>query len=194
MPDTPSTMFDHTVSRSLPIGVMKPIPVTATRRPLELFAMTQGYGRQGLLNMALGVKTSSIVRTRSPDWWLKELAKIQGKLQAEATCRGVEVATEEVAQLVKTVEHRVAVQVECCGGILHRPGPQVCLQSLPQLFAIAGLAVEQCTEAVDDEAFGKTRVLRQDELRYDLVMPVHDSFGPQLAPDLDRLLGLEVRS
>src|SRR5258708_20789696 len=35
-PDTPSTMFDHTVSRSLPMGVMKPIPVTATRRPLDL--------------------------------------------------------------------------------------------------------------------------------------------------------------
>src|SRR6266436_4825554 len=36
MPDEPSTMFDHTVSRSLPMGVMKPMPVTATRRPLDL--------------------------------------------------------------------------------------------------------------------------------------------------------------
>ncbi len=29
-------MFDQTVSTSLPMGVMKPIPVTATRRPLDL--------------------------------------------------------------------------------------------------------------------------------------------------------------
>src|SRR3989475_12644041 len=36
MPETPSTRFDHTASTSLPIGVMKPMPVTATRRPLEL--------------------------------------------------------------------------------------------------------------------------------------------------------------
>src|SRR5487761_129711 len=36
MPETPSTRFDHTVSRSFPIGVTKPIPVTTTRRPLEL--------------------------------------------------------------------------------------------------------------------------------------------------------------
>src|SRR6267143_6074364 len=35
-PETPSTMFDQTVSTSLPMGVMKPMPVTATRRPLEL--------------------------------------------------------------------------------------------------------------------------------------------------------------
>ena len=32
-PETPSTMFDQTVSMSLPIGVMKPMPVTATRVP-----------------------------------------------------------------------------------------------------------------------------------------------------------------
>src|SRR2546427_10762918 len=36
MPETPSTRFDHTASTSLPIGVMKPMPVPATRRPLEL--------------------------------------------------------------------------------------------------------------------------------------------------------------
>src|SRR5579859_1652078 len=34
-PETPSTRFDQTVSTSLPIGVTKPMPVTATRRPLE---------------------------------------------------------------------------------------------------------------------------------------------------------------
>ena len=54
MPETPSTMFDQTVSRSLPIGVMKPMPVTATRRPFELDAMTQGYGRQGLFHTGAG--------------------------------------------------------------------------------------------------------------------------------------------
>src|SRR5215472_3463731 len=33
-PETPSTRLDQTVSRSFPIGVTKPRPVTATRRPL----------------------------------------------------------------------------------------------------------------------------------------------------------------
>src|SRR5215467_3615216 len=33
-PETPSTRLDQTVSRSFPIGVTKPSPVTATRRPL----------------------------------------------------------------------------------------------------------------------------------------------------------------
>src|SRR5215472_12265879 len=32
-PETPSTRLDQTVSRSFPIGVTKPSPVTATRRP-----------------------------------------------------------------------------------------------------------------------------------------------------------------
>src|SRR2546426_3591092 len=67
MPETPSTMFDQTVSRSLPIGVMKPMPVTATRRPFELDAMTQGYGRQGLFTLAPDVKTGHQVWTPSPE-------------------------------------------------------------------------------------------------------------------------------
>src|SRR5437879_9648408 len=46
-PETPSIMFDHTVSRSLPIGVMKPMPVTATRRPLELDVMDPSIGTAG---------------------------------------------------------------------------------------------------------------------------------------------------
>ena len=49
MPETPSTMFDQTVSTSLPIGVTNPMPVTATRRPFELEVMKQAYGRQGQL-------------------------------------------------------------------------------------------------------------------------------------------------
>ena len=47
MPETPSIMFDQTVSTSLPIGVINPMPVTATRRPFELDVMAQAYGRQG---------------------------------------------------------------------------------------------------------------------------------------------------
>src|SRR4029077_8718037 len=101
MPETPSIMFDQTVSRSLPIGVMKPMPVTATRRPLELFAMAQGYGRQGLSTLARDVKTGRLVRTRCPNQDLDELSEIQRQLQAQATRGAVEVAAEELAQLVQ---------------------------------------------------------------------------------------------
>src|ERR1700686_940213 len=54
MPDTPSTMFDHTVSRSLPIGVTKPMPVTTTRRPLEpleLFVTTRSLPTPGRIQI-----------------------------------------------------------------------------------------------------------------------------------------------
>ncbi len=35
-PETPSTRLDQTVSWSFPMGVTKPMPVTATRVPLVL--------------------------------------------------------------------------------------------------------------------------------------------------------------
>src|ERR1700674_2548622 len=194
MPETPSTMFDHTVSMSLPIGVMKPIPVTATRRPLELVAMTQGYGRQGLSTLAHSVKTGPVVWTRRPNWPLEELAEIQSQLQSETGRRGVEVASKEIAQLVQAIEHCVPVQLQRRGGILHRATREVRLQRIEQLVAIASLGIQQGTEAVMDEAFGQPRVLRQDQLRNQLVMPVDDGVGAQLAPDFDRLLGFEIRA
>src|SRR5712691_2837058 len=74
MPDTPSTMFDQTVSWSFPIGVMKPMPVTATRRPLEFELIraqrtdSAAYGhRQGVLKGGLnfGPHVQTCTQTRT---------------------------------------------------------------------------------------------------------------------------------
>src|ERR1700681_257986 len=67
MPETPSIMFDQTVSTSLPIGVMKPMPVTATRRPFELDVMGQAYGRQGQSTSAHMGKTGYPPWTSCPE-------------------------------------------------------------------------------------------------------------------------------
>src|ERR1700686_2206968 len=66
MPETPSIMFDQTVSTSLPIGVMKPMPVTATRRPFELDVIGQAYGRQGQTASAHVGKTAGLPWTSCP--------------------------------------------------------------------------------------------------------------------------------
>src|SRR5262249_56302063 len=65
-PETPSIMFDQTVSMSFPIGVMKPTPVTATRRPLWLEVMSQGYGQDGQPAAAPSGKTRRILCTACP--------------------------------------------------------------------------------------------------------------------------------
>src|SRR5487761_1761560 len=72
MPDTPSTMFDQTVSTSFPIGVMKPIPVTTTRRPLELFVTSPSLRTPGPIhtgdwgeNRAYCLDTVSNLKPRS---------------------------------------------------------------------------------------------------------------------------------
>src|SRR5258708_13369676 len=88
MPETRSTMFDHTVSTSFPIGVMKPMPVTATRRPLELDVMRPAYGRKGQLALAFGGKTGPQVWTSSPNLYQnplsEQLSDLQRELQAQA--------------------------------------------------------------------------------------------------------------
>src|SRR6185312_16491513 len=83
-PETPSTKFDQTVSTSLPIGVMKPIPVTATRRPceLELAAMNPAYGRTGLTASSPGEKTRAQLWTPSPKILrLSQLPEVESELQ-----------------------------------------------------------------------------------------------------------------
>src|ERR1700730_10983301 len=67
IPETPSIMFDQTVSTSFPIGVMKPMPVTATRRPLELDVMSPAYGRRGQSTLAFGGKTGPQAWTSCPN-------------------------------------------------------------------------------------------------------------------------------
>src|SRR5260370_29873355 len=113
-PETPSIMFDQTVSRSVPIGVMKPMPVTATRRPLELDVMRPAYGRRGQSTLAFGGKTSLSAWTSCPNLHqvpqLEQLSYLQGELQPEARRRDFQASTEKLTQLVETVQHGVPVR------------------------------------------------------------------------------------
>src|SRR5437763_2521390 len=54
-PETPSTRLDQTVSVSWPMGVTKPIPVTATRTPL-LVLIVQELKRRGLRSHLRGAR------------------------------------------------------------------------------------------------------------------------------------------
>src|SRR5258708_17053443 len=121
MPETPSIRFDHTVSTSFPIGVMKPMPVTATRPSLELDVMRTASGRRGQSTLAFGGKTSLSAWTSCPTLHqipqLEQLSYLQGELQPEARRRDFQVSTEKLTQLVETVQHGVAVQAE------RGPGP-----------------------------------------------------------------------
>src|ERR1700682_1633217 len=105
-PETPSIMFDHTVSTSLPIGVMKPMPVTATRRPLELEVMTQAYGRQGQCPSACSGKTGGKSWTWCPRPLLEQLPELQGQLQPQAGGRGPVGGPQELAAVVGAVNGR----------------------------------------------------------------------------------------
>src|SRR5260370_2067483 len=113
IPETPSIMFDETVSTSFPIGVMTRVPVTAPRRPLELDVMWPAYGRRGQSTLAFGGKTSLSAWTSCPNLHqvpqLEQLSYLQGELQPEARRRDFQVSTEKLTQLVETVQHVVAV-------------------------------------------------------------------------------------
>src|SRR2546428_2463531 len=112
MPETPSTRFDHTASTSLPIGVMKPMPVTATRRPLEL----------DLAGTSMRIRTwrpTHIVTVwenerRGLDFVSNpgsdQLPQIQSQLEAEANGGGLESASQGVAQPFQPGEDRAAVE------------------------------------------------------------------------------------
>src|SRR5258708_5087717 len=112
IPETPSIRFDQTVSTSFPIGVMKPMPVTATRRPLELDVMRAAYGRRGQSTLAFGGKTGLSAWTSCPNLHripqLEQLSDLQRELQPEARRRDFEVPAEKLAQLVETVQDGVA--------------------------------------------------------------------------------------
>src|SRR5258708_14423958 len=108
-PETPSIMFDHTVSTSLPIGVMKPMPVAATRRPLELEVMRTAYGPQGQCPSAWCGKKAHLSWTPCPSSLSEQLAELQGELQPQAGRRDLEVSPQDLAQLAEAVQDGVAV-------------------------------------------------------------------------------------
>src|SRR5260370_26290224 len=116
IPETPSIKFDQTVSTSFPIGVMKPMPVTATRRPLELDVMRPAYGRRGQSTLAFGGQTGPSAWTSCPNLHqipqLQKLSYLQGELQTEARRRDFQVSTEKLPQFVETVQDGVAVQAQ----------------------------------------------------------------------------------
>src|SRR5258708_16300617 len=177
---------------------MKPMPVTPTRRPLELDVMRPAYGRRGQSTLAFGGKTSLSAWTSCPTLHqipqLEQLSYLQGELQPEARRRDFQVSTEKLTQLVETVQHGVAVQAERGSGLLHRSSHQVGLESLEQLGAIAHLGVDQAPEVVRHEPLGQARVLGQHEVGDELVVAVHHPVRTQLSSRLDRLLRFEIRA
>src|SRR5438552_18956951 len=95
-PETPSTMFDHTVSMSFPIGVIKPMPVTATRRPLDFGScvINPAYGRRVESAPARSGKNCMILWTHCPKAISEELAEIERELQPKPGRGHVEVAPQ----------------------------------------------------------------------------------------------------
>src|SRR6266851_10410641 len=193
-PETPSIMFDHTVSTSLPIGVMKPMPVTATRRPLELEVMPTAYGPRGQCPSAWCGKTPLLSWTPCPSSLSEQLAELQGELQPQAGRRDLEVSPQDLAQLAKAVQDGVAVQLQRRGGVLDRPEDEIGLERFEELLAVAQLGFREPAQAVGDEALGEARVLGKHEVGDELVVTVRDPVRAQLAAGLERLLGLEVRT
>src|SRR6202165_3564030 len=193
MPETPSTRFDHTVSTSLPIGVMKPMPVTATRRPLELEVMLTAYGRQGQCPSACSGKRAHLSWTSCPSSLSEQLPQLQGELQPQAGCRDLEVAAQDLAQLVEAIQDGVTVQAEGGGGFLDRAQDQVGLERFQELLPVAQLGFSEPAEAVGDKTLRKAWVLGEHEAGDELVVEVRDPFRAQLAAGFERLLGLEVR-
>src|SRR5437867_2654385 len=203
-PETPSTRLDQTVSMSMPIGVMKPMPVTATRRPLDFDSsvIKTAYGRRGQSAAAPSSKTPLSIWTwcrksncrgdaQGPLLCLEKLLQIQGQLEAQPRGRRIEIAAQQLLQLLQPVQHGVTVQAEGGRRALDRTLGQVSVERLQQLAAVADLGVHQPAEAVVDEPLGQPRVLGQDEVRDDLVVAVHQGIRAKLAPRLDRLLCLE---
>src|ERR1700722_10448502 len=133
-------MFDQTVSRSFPIGGMKPMPVTATRRPLELDVMPSAYGRRGQSTLAPCEKTRLNPWTSCPNLGqipqLQQLSDLQCELQPQPRRRNFQVLAQQLAQLVEAIQDRVAVEPESGGGFLHRPSHEVGLERLQELRAI----------------------------------------------------------
>src|SRR5215469_4911200 len=96
MPETPSTMFDQTVSRSLPIGVMKPIPVTATRRPLWLDAMVASIRTKRPTGSFVEWQNDPVDLDSGSKFDLEQFLQVQGELKAQAGGGNIQVAAEQV--------------------------------------------------------------------------------------------------
>src|SRR5439155_10901644 len=113
-PETPSIMFDQTVSMSFPIGVMKPMPVTATRPPLDFDSsvISPAYGREVPTTPSRSGKTWLNLWTRCPKTISQQLLEIERQLQAQTVGRDVQVPAEQLFQLLEAVQHRVPVQAE----------------------------------------------------------------------------------
>src|SRR5438067_1318739 len=185
-------MFDQTVSMSLPMGVTKPIPVTATRRPLWLEVMRPAYGRQVESAPSPSGKTGVILRTQRPKSISEELAEIERELETEPGGGQVQVAAEQLLQLLQPVEDGVAVQPQGCGRLLDRAFRQIRLQRLQELLSVADLWVHEPAEAVGDEPLREQGVLREHQLRDHLVVTVDHGVRPELAACLEGLLRLQV--
>src|SRR4030088_1131636 len=115
IPETPSIRFDQTVSTSLPIGVMKPMPVTATRRPLELDVMRASIRTPGPISISAEWENGwadldTVAKIRLADPKLEQLSDLQGKLQPRARRGNVQVSTHQLVQLVQPVEDRGTVE------------------------------------------------------------------------------------
>src|SRR5258708_85489 len=136
-PETPSIMFDHTVSTSLPIGVMKPMPVTATRRPLELEVMRTAYGPQGQCPSAWCGKKAHLSWTPWPSSLSEQLAELQGELQPQAGRRDLEVSPQDLAQLAEAGQDGVAVPLSRRGGLLVPGQPAIAPSGVAGTAAVA---------------------------------------------------------
>src|SRR6266446_8479932 len=144
-PETPSIMFDQTVSISFPIGVMKPMPVTATRRPLDFDSsvISPAYGREVPTTPSPGGKSRVILWTRRPKSISEQLLKVERQLQPQAVGRDVEVAAQQLLQLLQPVQHGVPVQAQGGRGVLDGALGQVGLERLQQLFSVPDLRIHE---------------------------------------------------
>ena len=113
-------------------------------------------------------------------------------MEPQAVGRDIEIAPEQLFQLLQAVQDRVPVQAEGGRGVLDGAFGQIRLQRLQKLFAVADLGIHQRAKAVGDESLGEERVLGQDEVGDDLIVAVDDRLRPELAPCFESLLGLQV--
>src|SRR5450759_2159899 len=197
IPETPSIRFDQTVSTSFPIGVMKPMPVTATRRPLELDVMLPAYGRRGQSTLAYCGKTSPRAWTRCPNLYPNPRLRATCGSPAPAAAAGASPVfpgpRRGARAACPAVEDGVAVQPESGRGVLDRSTHQIGLQGLQQLAAVSHFGVHQAPQAVGHKTLRQARVLGQHEVGDQLVVAVDHAVRAQLSAGLYRLLGLEVR-
>src|ERR1700674_5984599 len=144
----------------------------------------------GKLGFCLGHHVQSRLDVRNAE----QLPELQGEMQPQAGRRHVEIAAEELPQLVEAVEDGMAVQAEVGGGLFDRAADQVSLECLQELFAVAQLSIHERPKAVDDETLGEAGGLGQNQMGDDLVVAVHDSLRGQLAPCLSPRTALEIRT